>query len=284
MISNYPFEQELRQKSASGDAVLTTGYADDYIIRGYGFNVQRRLAALAAASVTKLVFDTTAVTSTSLVFTLPLVFAATGGPVLVRTYKITTYTGGTAWDSNKLNYLTTNTITASSVVKYGITSTDTPGTDLREYVLGATGNEQQVNRSGAASATSPIMLQPGTKICVEITNNYGSAIDFVMGLVWYELPVSSPATTTSLYSASNTAWTAITSAGQNGVCFLVDSGLVLIDHSTTGTGGCADNKAIRLNKIDSFQNNLFLRASSNADIFYVKAMSAPIMSLAVQLN
>ena len=284
MISNYPFEQELRQKSSSGDAVLTTGYADDNIIKGYGFNVQRRLTSLAAASVTKIVFDTSAVTASSLVFTLPLAFSATGGPVLVRTYKITNYTGGTAWDSNKLNYLSTNSITAASIVKYGIASTDTPGTDLREYVLGATGNEQQVNRSGSVSSTSSIVYNAGVKGCLEITNKYGSPIDFVMGLVWYELPVQNTTTTTNLYSASNSSWTAITSAGQNGACYLIDSGLVLIDHSSTGTSGCADNKALRLRKDDSFQNNVFLRASSASDIFYVKSMSASTLSLAVQLN
>ena len=32
------------QKSFSGDAVLTTTYADDYIVRGQAFQVQKRIA------------------------------------------------------------------------------------------------------------------------------------------------------------------------------------------------------------------------------------------------
>lgn len=284
MISNYHFEQELRQKSASGDAILTTGYADDNIIRGNGFNIQRRLASLAAASVTKIVFDTSAVTSTSTIFTLPLAMSATGGPVLVRTYAISSYSGGTAFVTNKMNYLSTNTLTSGSVVKYGITSSDTPGNDLREYVLGATGNEQQVNRSGALSTTAPLIFNAGIKLCIEVTNNYSSPIDFVVGIVWYELPATSPVVSTNSYTLSNSSWTAITSAGQNGICFSIDNGMILIDHSTTGTSGCADAKAMRLRKDDAFQNVVYLRSASSADIFYAKCMSATSSTLAVQLN
>ena len=87
-----------------------------------------------------------------------------------------------------------------------------------------------------------------------------------------------------LLRLSNNSWTAITSAGQNGICFPIDNGLVLIDHSTTGTGGCADAKSMRLRKDDAFQDVVYLRSASSADIFYAKCMSSPSSTLAVQLN
>ena len=284
MISNMPTECELKQKSTSGDAVLTTGYADDYIIKGYGFNIQRRLSSLAAASTTKIIFDTSAVPSTSLIFTLPLALSATGGPVLIRTYKISTYTGGSSFDANKLNYLTTNTVTPATIIKYGITSTDSPGTDLREYVLGATGNEQQVNRSGAITSSSAIMYNAGVKICIEVTNNYGSAIDFVVGMVWYEIPAIASITPTNTYNLDYVTWTPITSAGQSACVSLSVGNIVEIDHSSSGGGDCSSSRAKLLDKSDTYQEMMYLKPSSLSDIFYARSKQNQTVTIVVDVK
>ena len=138
------------QTSFSKDGLLTTTYADDYITRGKAFQVQRRIVAIPTTGTYKVVLDLSAVDSSKMVFILPLVMSATGGPVYMKTYKITTYTGGTIFPATRLNTLASNIITAQGVVKHGITSTDVSGDDLREYELGATGNPQQVNRAGGA--------------------------------------------------------------------------------------------------------------------------------------
>lgn len=176
----------LDQRSSSGDAALTTTYTDDYIIRGRGLNIQRRFASIAAAATYKLVFDFSAISATKMIFMLPLAFSATGGPVYIKTYKLTTYTGGTAIPLINLNNF--SEYTALTVFKHGIASTDVAGDDLREYELGATGNPQQVNRAGSATGASPVIFKGGQKLCIEIVNNYSAAINLTLGAVLYELP------------------------------------------------------------------------------------------------
>lgn len=175
------------QTSYSKDAVLTTTYQDDYIAKGNAYQVQRRITSIPTTGTYKIVLDLSSLSSAKVAFILPINMSATGGPVYIKTYKITTYTGGTAFPTNKLNTLTSNTNTAQGVVKHGITSTDIAGDDLREYELGATGNPQQVNRSGGATGAAPLIVPAGTKICLEIDNNYTDVISFTLGLVWYEI-------------------------------------------------------------------------------------------------
>lgn len=281
MITSVPFEQELRQKSNTGDAVLTTTYADDYITRGNAFQVRRRIS-LAASTTTKIVLDTTAVPSTSYIFILPVSVAGTGGPILVDTYGISTYTGGSAIVPAKLNSTSSNV--AASLFLTGITSSDVAGNDLRQYIIGATGNPQQVNRSGSSSGAVPYIVAPGSKIVMQINNTYTDTNTIAFDVIWYEIPAVTVSSASTTYSAISSGWTAITSAGQNGVAYLINDGMVLIDHSSTGTGGCSEDKAHRLTKYDAYQNMLFMRAPSTTDIFYVKAKSAPSMSLCVELN
>lgn len=175
------------QTSNTKDAVLTTTYQDNFINIGKAYQVQRRIASIPTTGTYKVVLDLSNLSSDKRCFILPLVMSATGGPVYIKTYKITTYTGGTTFPATKLNTLVSNTNTAQGIVKHGITTTDVAGDDLREYELGATGNTQQVNRSGSSTGAAPLIVPAGTKICVEIDNNYTDVISFTLGLVWYEI-------------------------------------------------------------------------------------------------
>jgi hypothetical protein len=178
---------DIAQKSTAGDAVLITSYTDDYIVKGKAFEVKRTVS-ISAGSTLKLAFDHTALHSINdVVFVLPLLFLATGGPVEIKTYRITSYTGGTIIPANQLNK--TAIYTALGLLKTGITSAGAPGDDLREYLLGGEGNPQQVNRAGASNGAAPVVINggPNAKLCIEIINGYTNTIKFNLGILWYEL-------------------------------------------------------------------------------------------------
>lgn len=168
-------------RSLSGDAWLTANYTDDGISRGFGHQV-RRVLSIPNTGTYKIVFDTTAALGMG-IFILPLVLVATGGPVVVQTYPISSYAGGTILPATPLNYI--NGIAAKSLIKHGITSSDT-STDLREYLLGSDGKQGDA-RAGTGGGSVPLIMPGGTIFCMEIDNNYSSAVQFVADLVWFEL-------------------------------------------------------------------------------------------------
>lgn len=67
------------------------------------------------------------------------------------------------------------------------------------------------------------------------------------------------------------AWAAITTAGQSGTIWLAakpDSGRVLIDHSTTGTGALSASKSYTVP--DSKDKITAINADDSSDIYYAK--------------
>lgn len=177
----------LTQRSFSGDAILSTTYADDYIARGDCYQVQRILQSVPSGGTAKVVLDCSLVSAEKRILTLPIRVNAVGGPIVVKTYKIAAYTGGSIVPINRLNNLSANLKAAQAVVKKEIASSDVPGDDVREYLSGALGNPQQVNRSGSASGAMPVWFSPGVKLCLEILNSYTTALDIELSIVWYEI-------------------------------------------------------------------------------------------------
>lgn len=170
-------------RSFSGDAFLTANYTDDSISRGYGYQC-RRVLTIPNTGTYKIVFDARGVASNKGVFILPIHMYATGGPCLIKTYSIASYTGGTQFPSNYINY--TNRIAPGGVIKHGITSTDTPGDDLREYLLGADGTPA-TSRAGEAHGAVPIVLPKNAVMIMEIDNNYSGDVQFLADILWFEV-------------------------------------------------------------------------------------------------
>jgi len=177
-------------KGANERSFVTSSFLDDFLLQGRMFQVQRRIASIAVTTPYKCCLDLSAVPLDYCVLIPPLTFSATGGPVVIKTYRISSYSDGTSFPSNRLNALSTNNIYAKGIVKYNITSSDTAGDDLREYELGATGNPQQVNRSGQGSGSSVFIVPPKIIIALEIVNNYSEAVNFTLSLLWAEVPSS----------------------------------------------------------------------------------------------
>lgn len=82
----------LTMASFSKDAVLTTDYENDYIVRGMAFEVQRRIS-LTSGQTPYLEFDVTKAVG-KLVFSLPFKAISSGGNVFIDTYGADSSTGG----------------------------------------------------------------------------------------------------------------------------------------------------------------------------------------------
>lgn len=172
-----------QQQSFSGDGVITTTYSDDYVTRGDCYNLVSR-QSIAANTTVKNVLDLTGVSAGRLIFVLPVTITSSGGYVKADTYAISTYSGGTAKAFINANALSTRT--AQSVYKYGITTTDAKGADVREYVVGG-GSNPASSRGGAASGANALVLKNTQKICFEMTNTTTGSVDVSVALVVYEL-------------------------------------------------------------------------------------------------
>jgi hypothetical protein len=169
------------QTTFSEDAILTGNYAEDGIERGVAFQIHRRFTIGASATV-KYVFDLTDVDILKTVRTLPLGMRTSEGQVYVDTYKIDSYTGGTVVPSTNRNERIDNT--AGAVFKSGITSTDTAGDELRQYIVGAL-STNQFSGGGSGGGGNPKTWNHSI-ICFEVANQENAAVDFELNINWYE--------------------------------------------------------------------------------------------------
>ena len=172
-----------QQQSFSGDGIIATTYSDDYITRGDCYNIVSRQTIASGATV-KNVLDLTGVSSSRFIFVLPVSITSSGGYIKADTYAISSYTGGTA--KAFVNANSTSNRTAQSVYKYGITSSDAKGADVREYVVGG-GSNPASSRGGAASGANALILNNTKKICFEMTNTTTGSVDVSVALVVYEI-------------------------------------------------------------------------------------------------
>jgi len=170
-----------RALSFSGDGWVVTPYADDYISRGCAFQVHRILEVPAGGL--KIAIDFSSVTD-KVLFTMPLYFATNEGQVYVRTYKVVSYTGGTIIPVINRNGLSGNV--AQGVFSSGITTADTPGDDLREYIVGAL-STNKLPGGGTGGGSYPKVFSNGI-IVFDIINKESSAVDLEIDLNWYEVP------------------------------------------------------------------------------------------------
>lgn len=170
------------QESYSKDAVLTTSYADDYITRGNGFQVKKRIA-LSGSQTLYLEFDITKAVG-KFVYALAPIMASSGGLVFVDTYLADSSTGGTTLVTPlNMNSLSSNA--ALTTVKTGVTVSGTPSV-VREYLVGTTATNQS-SGSGASAAGVPRILNNTKPLYFKIANQEASALTFNLEFVWYEI-------------------------------------------------------------------------------------------------
>ncbi len=166
-------------RSYTNDAIVVSTQAEDYILKGRAFEIHRRFEI--DSTTVKFLLDTSAVTS-DFILTMPLVGVCSADQVYLDSYKITSYTDGTAIPSINPNTFSTNT--AETVFYQGITSTDVAGDDLREYIFG-TQAQGNVSGGGAGSGTHVKVFTPGDLVCLEVVST--STLDFELNWLWYEV-------------------------------------------------------------------------------------------------
>lgn len=168
------------QVSYSKDGLITTSYADDYISRGNAFQFHRIFTIPAAG--TKIIVDFSTATGKQ-IFTLPIRMAVNESQVFVSTYIVDTYTGGTEIPAINRNRLVDND--SLTTVKSGVTSTDTAGDDLREYIIGALSTNQNPG-GGTGGGASPKIFD-NKKLIIDVVNQEADTIYLEINFNWYEL-------------------------------------------------------------------------------------------------
>lgn len=170
------------QSSFSKDAVLATTYEDDYITRGMGFQIKKRII-LTAQQTLYIEFDITQHSGT--VYSLPLEVSTAGGLVLMDTYGADSSTGGIILATPlNLNGLSTNT--ADSTIKTGVTVSGTT-INVREYVVGTLSTNQS-SGGGQAQEHVPKILNNTKPIYIKLVNQETDPVTINLGIIWYELP------------------------------------------------------------------------------------------------
>jgi hypothetical protein len=175
------------QCSYSGDAVLTTTYADDFTTRGASFLFEKNIT-IASGGTALVLFDYTTYEPTKeqigQVFIFPPTFGTTAGPVKVNLYRDTNYTGGTEFNAVNPNTLVAKS-TSGTTLTIGPTGT-TKGTLAMEYLVGEQ-SHGNVSGGGSTAGLSFFVRDNTKKSLVEIVNLAGAEITFHYGQIFYEI-------------------------------------------------------------------------------------------------
>ncbi len=109
----------------------------------------------------------------------------TGGLVFVDIYEIDSYSGGTPIKFSKTN-LGSDT-EAITIFKYGITTSDTPGDDLREDIVGTYSTNQGSGSGGNGGLDLVKRLPSGNVECIKISNQEDDIITVGLGIIVCEI-------------------------------------------------------------------------------------------------
>jgi hypothetical protein len=168
-----------KQCSTSLDAILTTTYADDYTTRGKSFLFEKNITIGAGATVYVL-FDYKTYQphpdDAGMIFIFPPAFAATSGPVTIKLYRDTDYSGGTPFNAVNPNTLAPKKLSGTTLT-IGPTGTN-KGTLAMEYLVGGGTGGVGNSMPGATNGLSFFIRDNTKRSLVEILNSAGSEITF----------------------------------------------------------------------------------------------------------
>lgn len=148
---------------------------DDATRNGTSFNITTYITHANATPI-KSVLDFSAVPADKIVRLHPLIMGSSGGRINIRTYKIDNYSSSGAVTIDFINQNYEKTTAPNTLFITGITTSDSPGDDLRKYFVGSGTNP--VNRSGGSHSDTFAIIPDNSKICIETTNVSGSSADF----------------------------------------------------------------------------------------------------------
>lgn len=169
-----------QQQSFTGNAIVATTYADDYVTRGQAFQVQKRFSLTSGASA-YWEFNVPAAAS-KIVYSLPIAANTYGGGCSLDTYYADSSTGGSAVTPINLN--AGSSINPLVTVKSGVTVSGTP-TGVREYLIGSSASAR--TGGGTIGTDVPKIIATDKPLYFKFTNLENSTIQVAFNFVWYEL-------------------------------------------------------------------------------------------------
>lgn len=158
------------QLSSSKDAVLTTNYLDDYIVRGNVFSVSLAQAFTAGTAI-YFTSEISAPDELTAAFLLPIQANPTEGFLILNIYEDTEYTGGTPITPVNRNRNSSNT--AKTTVLAGATGA-TEGTLIYTGVFGSAASGGFFGGSsggGTGNSANSIVVDMNKKYLYELTNS-----------------------------------------------------------------------------------------------------------------
>ena len=176
---------QIAQQSYAKDAILTTDYTANYITKGNGFQIHKRVT-ISGNQTLYITLDATATAASGMyLYSLPVVIAPNQGNIFVDTYNVPSYTGGTVF-ATPINLNELSPIASLSVAKIGITTSGTI-TNLREYSIGAPLTNQS-SGGGAPPIGIAKILDNRKPIIVKIMNQETATVILDFNFAWFEIP------------------------------------------------------------------------------------------------
>jgi hypothetical protein len=171
--------------SYSKDGLVVTTYADDNIVKGNCFQIQRVITVTDDAPI-YIVLDTTAlVGANKILFILPLILSTAGGNCKVETYPIESYTGGNEIKFARVNS-TVDNFALSKVYKDVTPVGNVPDDEYREYSIGT----KSTNQSSGGGLDVPDIAKKfpsGSLITAKISTLETSDVELNFGLIIFEI-------------------------------------------------------------------------------------------------
>ena len=147
------------QASASGDAMITTSYSDDYAVQGYEWTMNDVIATTGAETITFLI-NLSQIPEGSGFFLLPIDFKTSEEITDFYIYEDTDYVGGVVVEPINRNRITATQKDKNFIITTGATGT-TKGTELFHHV--AFGSSQGVNISPSGGGSERALILDTSK-------------------------------------------------------------------------------------------------------------------------
>lgn len=152
------------QVSYSKDALVTTSYRDDNIVRGNIFSYGIIVSAVSETPI-YYTFDKGDLTEFNALFLLPIVINPTNGYVQLNIYEDTLYSGGTQIYATNRNR--NSSITQKGIVRTAPTVTVTKGTLLSLSEISGVDSTNQNSGGGRAESADALVLDVAKRYLFE---------------------------------------------------------------------------------------------------------------------
>lgn len=172
---------QIVQQSSDTNAVLTTNNEEDYIFRGLAYSAEEYVTIPDGS--TSYLLDVSGISKTGWV-SLPLVFTAVEGPVIITFYEGGDYSGGSAitvFNRSRMKPVRSNEL----IITQGATGTD-PGTELFSIGGGSTGGVFTAGESGDLGNKELILWNAEDNILIDVDNQTGGSLNISYLFTWFE--------------------------------------------------------------------------------------------------